>query len=144
MATRCRLARTRLARPRTRAMNQLDRNDLPSISVRRPVLVLVINLLIVLAGIAALLAVEIRELPDVVARVSGIQNLRSASEENSGRIYIEFRPGVDLDTAAADVREAVSRVSRQLPDRVEQVVVVKADDDADGISGRDLGRLQPF
>ena len=121
MATRCRLARTRLARPRTRAMNQLDRNDLPSISVRRPVLVLVINLLIVLAGIAALLAVEIRELPDVdrpvvtvrasfpgaspetmdtevvsllegaVARVSGIQNLRSASEENSGRIYIESR-----------------------------------------------------
>ena len=163
MATRCRLARTRLARPRTRAMNQLDRNDLPSISVRRPVLVLVINLLIVLAGIAALLAVEIRELPDVdrpvvtvrasfpgaspetmdtevvsllegaVARVSGIQNLRSASEENSGRIYIEFRPGVDLDTAAADVREAVSRVSRQLPDRVEQVVVVKADDDAQSV-----------
>ncbi|MGB5720463.1 MAG: efflux RND transporter permease subunit [Woeseiaceae bacterium] len=144
-------------------MNATERNDLPSISVRRPVLVLVANLLIVLAGIAALLAVEIRELPDVdrpvvtvrasfpgaspetmdtevvsllegaVARVSGIQNLRSASEENSGRIYIEFRPGVDLDSAAADVREAVSRVSRRLPERVEQVVVVKADDDAEAV-----------
>ena len=144
-------------------MNQIDRNDLPSVSVRRPVLVLVVNLLIVLAGIAALLAVEIRELPDVdrpvvtvratypgaspetmdtevvsllegaVARVSGIQTLRSASEENSGRIFIEFRPGVDLDTAAADVREAVSRVTRRLPDRIEQVLVVKADDDAQAV-----------
>ncbi len=40
-------------------------DDLPSLSVRRPILVLVFNLLIVLAGIAAILAVEIRELPDV-------------------------------------------------------------------------------
>lgn len=144
-------------------MDASDRDDLPSISVRRPVLILVINLLVVIAGIAAILAVEIRELPDVdrpvvtvrtsfpgaspetmdaevisllegaVARVSGIQELRSASEENTGRIYIEFRPGVDLDTAAADVREAVSRVSRRLPERLEQVVVVKADDNADSI-----------
>jgi multidrug efflux pump subunit AcrB len=137
-------------------MESKDRNDLPSVSVRRPVLVLVLNLLIVLAGVAALTAAEIRELPDVdrpvvsvrasfpgaspetmdaevisllegaVARVSGIKNLRSASEENSGRIYIEFRPGVDLDTAAADVREAVSRVSRRLPERLEQVVDAQA------------------
>ncbi|MGI9238325.1 MAG: efflux RND transporter permease subunit, partial [Woeseiaceae bacterium] len=144
-------------------MDVSARDDLPSISVRRPVLVLVVNLLIVLAGIAALLAVEIRELPDVdrpvvtvratfpgaspetmdtevvsllegaIARVSGIQNLRSASEENSGRIYIEFRPGINLDSAAADVREAVSRVSRRLPERIEQVVVVKADDDAQAV-----------
>jgi len=144
-------------------MEQGERNDLPSISIRRPVLILVANLLIVLAGIAALTAVEIRELPDVdrpvvtvrasfpgaspetmdaevvsllegaVARVPGIHTIRSASEENSGRIYIEFRPGVDLDTAAADVREAVSRISRRLPERVEQVIVVKADDDAQAV-----------
>lgn len=137
--------------------------SLPGMSVRRPVLVLVANLLIVLAGIAAMLAVEVRELPDVdrpfvtvrasypgaspetmdaevisllegaVARVSGIKNIRSASEEDSGRMYVEFRPGTDLDAAAADVREAVSRVSRRLPERVEQVVVVKADDDAQAI-----------
>ena len=144
-------------------MDTSDRDDLPSISVRRPVLILVVNLLVVIAGIAAILAVEIRELPDVdrpvvtvrtsfpgaspetmdaevisllegaVARVSGIQELRSSSEENTGRIFIEFRPGVDLDTAAADVREAVSRVSRRLPERLEQVVVVKADDDAESV-----------
>ncbi len=144
-------------------MTQHRTNDLPSISVRRPVLVLVANLLVVLAGLAALLAVEVRELPDVdrpvvtvrvdfpgaspetmdsevmsllegaVARVSGIKNLRSASEENNGRMYVEFRPGVDLDSIAADVREAVSRVARRLPDGVEQVTVVKADDDAEAI-----------
>jgi hydrophobe/amphiphile efflux-1 (HAE1) family protein len=138
-------------------------NDLPSLSIRRPVLVLVLNLLIVLAGVAAILSVEIRELPDVdlpivsvraeypgaspetmdaevisilegaVARVSGIQNINSASEENEGRMRVEFRPGVDLDSAASDVREAVSRVMRELPDRLEQVVVVKADDDSDPI-----------
>jgi len=138
-------------------------NDLPSLSIRRPILVLVLNLLIVLAGAAALLAVETRELPDVdrpivsvraeypgaspetmdsevvsilegaVARVSGIKNIQSASEENNGRMRIEFRPGIDLDSAASDVREAVNRVSRQLPDRLEQVVVVKADDDSRSI-----------
>ena len=138
-------------------------NDLPSISVRRPVLVLVLNLLIILGGFAAIMAVEIRELPDVdrpivgvraeypgaspetmdaevisiiegaVARVSGIQNIASSSEENNGRMRIEFRPGVDLDSAASDVREAVNRVMNRLPDRLEQVVVVKADSDAEAI-----------
>lgn len=144
-------------------MTDAERNDLPSLSVRRPVLVLVVNLLVVLGGLAALLAVEVRELPDVdrpvvsvrvdypgaspetmdaevisllegaVARVSGIYRIRSASEENNGRINIEFRPDVDIDTAAADVREAVSRISRSLPQRIEQVVVIKADEDAQGI-----------
>jgi multidrug efflux pump subunit AcrB len=138
-------------------------NDLPSLSIRRPILVLVLNLLILLAGIAAILAVEIRELPDVdrpivsvhaeypgaspetmdaevisiiegaVARVSGIQAITSASEENAGRMRIEFRPSVDLDSAASDVREAISRITRELPDRLERVIVVKADDDAQSI-----------
>ncbi|HEX5789216.1 MAG TPA: efflux RND transporter permease subunit, partial [Woeseiaceae bacterium] len=138
-------------------------NDLPSLSIRRPILVLVFNLLIVIAGIAAVLAVETRELPDVdrpivtvraefpgaspetvdtevisiiegaVARVSGIQNIESSSEENNGRIRIEFRPGVDLDSAASDVREAVSRVSHRLPERLERIDVVKADDDSQSV-----------
>ena len=46
-------------------MSDIDRNDLPSISIRRPIQVLVANLLIVLAGVAAMLAVEVRDLPDV-------------------------------------------------------------------------------
>ncbi len=142
----------------TPATNRTD--DLPSLSIRRPVLVLVVNLLIALAGLAALFAIEVRELPDVdrpivtvravypgaspetmdaevisriegaVARVSGIKTISSSSEETTGRVRIEFRPGTDLNAASADVREAVSRISRRLPDRVEQVMVVKADDDA--------------
>ena len=47
----------------TSPSGQID--DLPSLSIRRPVLVLVVNLLIALAGLAAILAIEVRELPDV-------------------------------------------------------------------------------
>jgi len=141
----------------------LEVNDLPSLSIRRPVLVLVVSLLISLAGLAAIQAVEVRELPDVdrpivtvraeypgaspetmdaevisliegaVARVSGIKNIESSSEENNGRIRIEFAPDADLNSSASDVREAVSRISRRLPDRVEQVLVVKADDNSDAV-----------
>ena len=114
---------------------------LPETCVRRPYLAAVMGLLITIAGIGALWGTEVCELPDVdrpvvtvrvtfpgaspetmdtevisllegaVARVSGIKNIRSASEENNGRMYVEFRPGVDLDSISADVREAVSRVA---------------------------------
>lgn len=40
-------------------------NDLPSLSIRRPILIVVVNLLIVIAGLSAILGLEIRELPDV-------------------------------------------------------------------------------
>lgn len=141
----------------------LERNDLPALAVKRPVLVAVLNLLIIIGGLAALFGVEVRELPDVdrpvvsvtaqfpgaapetvdaevtailegaVARVSGVREIDAQSEENGSRVRIEFNPGTDLDSAAADVREAVSRVTRELPDRVEQIRVVKADDNADPI-----------
>ncbi|SDK25423.1 efflux RND transporter permease subunit [Microbulbifer yueqingensis] len=140
-----------------------QRNDLASLAIRRPVLALVLNLLIAIAGIAAFSAVEVRELPDVdvpvvsvrgempgaspetmdaevtsvvegaVARVSGISTIRSSSEENNFRIYIEFNPNVDLDTAAADVREAVNQAQRDLPTDVERLVVVKAADQPDPV-----------
>ena len=140
-----------------------DRTDLPMLAVKRPLLVGVLNLLIVIAGIAALLGVEVRELPnvdrpivsisaslpgaspetidsevtsvleDAVARVTGVRQINSSSEEGGSRIRAEFNPGADLDTAASDVREAVSRVTRELPDRVEQVNIVKADADAQPI-----------
>ena len=140
-----------------------DVNDLPLLAVKRPLLIGVMNLLIVLAGIAAYFGIEVRELPDVdrpivtvsanlpgaapetmdaevtsvlenaVARVSGVREIRSSSEENNSRIRVEFNPGTDLDAVASDVREAVSRVTRDLPDRVEQVRVVKADSDAQSI-----------
>jgi len=133
---------------------------LPEFAVRRPLFALVISLLIVLSGVAAMFGVEVRELPDVdrpivtvratlpgaapetmdsevtsvlesaIARVSGVSDIFASSEENSTRLRAEFQPGVDLDTAAADIREAVNRISRQLPDRVENLFVTKADDDA--------------
>ncbi len=135
-------------------------NDLPAVSVRRPYLATVLNLLIIIAGLGALFGVEVRELPNVdrpivtvranfpggspetidaeitsivegaVARVNGVIEVRSSSEENNFRIRIVFRPSVDLITAANDVREAVSRVQRELPDGVENLVVIKADADA--------------
>lgn len=138
-------------------------NGLTALGVRRPVLIIVINLLIILGGIASVLGVDVRELPNVdrpivsvravydgaspqtmdteitsvlegaVARVSGVKNIESSSEENNMRMRVEFQPGLDLDTAASDVREAVSRVERQLPDDIDQVTIVKADDDAQAI-----------
>lgn len=158
-----------------------DKEDLPSTSVRRPLLALVLNLLIALAGLAALTAAEVRELPDVdqptvtvrgilpgaspetmdaevtsivegaVARVTGVKEIRSSSEENNFRIRLYFSANTDLDTAAADVREAVSRAERDLPDDVEELTVIKADADAspvlrlaaiaDGISEEELTRI---
>ena len=140
-----------------------DKPDLPMLAVKRPLLVGVLNLLIVIAGLAAFAGIEVRELPnvdrpivsvtaslpgaapetmdsevtsvleDAVARVTGVRQINSSSEENNSRIRAEFNPGVDLDTAASDVREAVSRVTRDLPDRVEQVTIIKADADAQPI-----------
>jgi hydrophobe/amphiphile efflux-1 (HAE1) family protein len=144
-------------------------NNLTALGVRRPVLIAVVNFLILLAGLAAVLGVDVRELPDVdrpvvsvravyegaspetmdaevtsvienaVARVSGVNSITSSSEENNMRMRAEFRPGVDLNSAASDVREAVSRVQRQLPDDVDQVLVIKADDDA-----RDIIQISAF
>jgi hydrophobe/amphiphile efflux-1 (HAE1) family protein len=143
--------------------NTLFKDDLPSTSIRRPVLILVLNLLIVTAGIAALYGLEVRELPDVdrpiitvsasypgaapetvdsevtsrlegaVARVSGVKSIRASSEEGSSRIRVEFRPGVNIEDAANETRESVARIERRLPDEVEQVSIVKADNDAQAV-----------
>lgn len=138
-------------------------NDLPSLSIRRPVLIVVLNLLIIIAGLAALNGLEVRELPDVdrpivtvtaafpggspetvdtevtsrlegaVARVSGVKSIRASSEEGSSRIVVEFRPGTNLEEAANETRESVSRVQRELPDDVERLAIIKADNDAESV-----------
>ncbi|CAM3973513.1 efflux RND transporter permease subunit [Pseudoalteromonas byunsanensis] len=138
-------------------------SDLPSLAIRRPVLIVVLNLLIIIAGIAALGGVEVRELPDVdrprltvsasfpggspetvdtevtsklegaAARVSGVKSIRAQSEENSSRIVVEFRPGTNIEDAANETREAVSRVQRELPKEVERVSIIKADNDAQAV-----------
>ena len=139
------------------------KNGLPELGVRRPWLVLVMNLLIAICGLAALMAIEVRELPDVdrpvvsvnaflpgaspetmdaevtrllegaAARVAGVININSSSEENSSRIRIEFRPDIETDQAANDVREAISRIERDLPEALERLSVFKADEQAEEI-----------
>ncbi len=135
-------------------------SELPSLAVRRPTLIVVANLLIVIAGLAALFGVEVRELPDVdrpvvwlhayfdgaspetmdaevtsviegaVARVSGVKSINAASEENNARVIAEFSIDTDLNVAANDIREAVAAIARRLPEGVEDITIVKADADA--------------
>ena len=140
-----------------------DGGGLPGLGIRRPWLVIVLNLLLVVAGLAALRGVEVRELPNIdrpvvsvraeypgaapqtldaevtrvleaaAARVPGVDSVRSASEEGTLRVHVTFRPGVDLITAANDVREAVSRASRELPAGVRNLSVIKADANAEPV-----------
>ena len=144
-------------------LNNLAGAGLPALGVKRPWLIAVMNLLVAIAGLVAVFAIEVRELPDVdepvvnvranfpgaspetmdaevtrilegaVARVSGVKEVNSNSEEGNTRIRAVFNPSSDVDRAAADVREAISRVQRQLPDNVEQLAVFKADEDAEEI-----------
>lgn len=136
---------------------------LSDISVRRPYLAAVMSLLIMIAGIGALWGIEVRELPDVdrpivsvranypgaspttmdaevaslvegaVARVAGVDSVRTSSEEGNFRMRVEFSPSRDLANASNDVREAVSRVENRLPDGVEDLFVVKSEEDADPV-----------
>ncbi|MDH3235176.1 MAG: efflux RND transporter permease subunit, partial [Alphaproteobacteria bacterium] len=136
------------------------RRGATALFIRRPVLAIVMNLLIIIAGLAALTGVEIRELPDVdrpvvtvrttyegatpesidakvtkilesaVARVQGVNSITSSSRYGSSRITVEFSPKTDLNVAVGDVRDAVAGVARRLPEKAEAPVVVKADDDA--------------
>lgn len=131
--------------------------------VRRPILAAVINTLLVVAGLAAFVGVEVRELPDVdqpvitvrtdyegaspqtvdqeltqviegaVARVSGLKALSSESQFGASRVTMEFNDTVDLAVAASDVRDAIGRVSYQLPDTVDEPRIVKADSDSQPI-----------
>ena len=134
-----------------------------SLFIRRPVLTIVVNLLIVVAGLAAFNAIEIRELPNVdrpvisvsidfpgaspetvdrqltsaiesaVARVSGITSISSRSRFEGSRVTIEFSDATDLNVAASDVQNAVARIADNLPEGAKQPQIVKADADADAI-----------
>ena len=137
--------------------------SLSDTAVRRPVLAAVASLLIVVFGLAALQTIPIRELPDVdnavvsvnttyqgaapevvdsditetlegaLATITGIRSISSASRSGRSSITIEFETGRDLDAAAADVRNAVSRVRGNLPEEAEEPLVNKSDADADPV-----------
>jgi hydrophobic/amphiphilic exporter-1 (mainly G- bacteria), HAE1 family len=131
--------------------------------VRRPVLAFVINTLIAVAGLAAFFGVEVRELPDVdrpvitittnytgaaaetidreltatlegaVSRVTGVKSISSSSSYGRSRVTVEFNDGVDLDVAASDMRDAVGRVTNQLPEDADPPTIVKADANSDAV-----------
>ena len=143
--------------------NGQGERGITALFVRRPVLAFVINTLIAVAGMAAFYGVEIRELPDVdrpvitvttdytgasaetidreltavlegaVSRVSGVKAISSSSSFERSRVTVEFSDGVNLDVAASDMRDAVSRVTNQLPDDIDPPRIVKADANADAV-----------
>ncbi|WP_417674214.1 efflux RND transporter permease subunit [Roseibium sp.] len=130
---------------------------LTALFVRRPVFAFVINMLIVVAGLAAFFGVEIRELPDVdrpvitvrttypsaaaetvdreltgviegaVSRVSGVKSISSTSSYGDSRVTVEFADDVDLDTAASDMRDALGRVANDIPEDADPSRIIKAD-----------------
>jgi HAE1 family hydrophobic/amphiphilic exporter-1 len=147
----------------SKVTTETAKSDFTAMFVRRPILAAVINTLLVVAGLAAFAGVEVRELPDVdqpvitvrteyegaspqtidqeltqviegaVARVSGLKALSSESQFGSSRVTMEFADSVDLSVAANDVRDAIGRVSNQLPDDADEPRIVKADSDSQPI-----------
>ena len=137
--------------------------NLSDISVRRPVMAAVANLLLIVFGLTALRDIPIRELPDVdnavvsittqyrgaapevidtdvtetiegaVASISGIRSISSESRQGRSQTTIEFETGRDVDAAANDVRDAVGRVLDNLPEEADPPEVEKSDADADPV-----------
>jgi len=136
---------------------------LSDLSIRRPVLALVASLMIVVLGVASLLSLPVRELPDVdsavvtvvttytgatpqivdtditeivessVAGVSGIKTISSQSRRGRSSTVIEFETGRNIDEAANDVRDAVGRIRTSLPEGADEPRVIKSDSDADPV-----------
>lgn len=133
---------------------------LSDVSIKRPVFATVFSLLIVVFGLAALLGLPVREYPDIdppvvsistdytgaaaevvdtqiteliegaISGIEGIRSIESSTEQGESRTSIEFNTSRDIDIAANDVRDAVSRISNQLPEEADAPVVSKADSDA--------------
>lgn len=136
---------------------------LTDVFVARPILALVINLLIIIAGLAALYSVDVREMPDVdqpvlsvrtnyegasaatvdqevtkvledaLGGLDGLSYIASTSQNESSRITIDLSDGTDVNIAANEAREIVSETSRQLPDGIDDPVVSKSDTNSDPI-----------
>ncbi|WP_200234252.1 efflux RND transporter permease subunit [Thiohalocapsa halophila] len=119
------------------------------LAVTRPVTATVVSLLIVVIGTAAVLNLPVREYPDIddptitatviypgasaavverevtepieeaVSGIDGVRQIRANSRDGRARIEVEFLLSRNLDLAAADVRDRISRVRNQLPDQAE-------------------------
>src|SRR5687767_2089582 len=119
--------------------------SLSELSLRRPVLAIVLNLVIVLFGVIGFSFLGVRDYPAIdppnisvrtsypganadiiesqiteplekaINGISGIKNITSTSSQGSSNINVEFEVGTDLEAAANDVRDKVSQVTRSLP-----------------------------
>jgi len=137
--------------------------NISELSIRRPVLATVIFMVICLFGIIGYTSLGVREYPNVdipiitvtvsypganaevienqitepleqnINGIPGIRSLSSSSSQGYSWITIEFELHVDLETAANDVRDKVSRAQRLLPRDCDPPTVSKADSDSDPI-----------
>jgi len=137
--------------------------NIASVSIKRPVLASVLSIVLLLFGFVGFKMLGLREFPsvdppivtvstsytganaDVMATqitqpleesingIAGIRTLTSSSSDGSSRITVEFNIDADMEAAANDVRDRVSRVLSRLPPDCEPPVVVKTDADADAI-----------
>ncbi len=137
--------------------------NISELSIRRPVLATVMTIIVLLFGIIGYFYIGVREYPSVdnpiisvscsyaganadvienqitepleqnINGIPGIRSLTSVSEQGSCRITVEFELSVDLETAANDVRDKVSRAQRYLPSDCDPPTVSKADADASPI-----------
>lgn len=134
--------------------------NISELSIRRPVLATVLTLVILLFGAIGYLTLGVREYPSVdnpvisvtcsyaganadvienqitepleqnINGIPGIRSLTSVSQQGQCRITVEFELSVDLETAANDVRDKVSRAQRFLPKDCDPPTVAKSDADA--------------
>ncbi len=134
--------------------------SLSSISIQRPVLAIVMSIIIIVFGVLGYTYLGIREFPSVdppiitvstsyvganadviesqitepleesINGIAGIKSLTSASRDGRSTITVEFDIDVDLEAAANDVRDRVSRSLSVLPPDIDMPIVAKADADA--------------
>jgi len=108
------------------SLTQLPIRELPDIDPP------IINVTTVYPGAnAAVVESEITErLEEAINNVTGIKTLSSESREQVSNITIEFNLSRDIDIAAQDVRDRVSRVRGRLPENIDEPVISKQDSDA--------------
>lgn len=136
--------------------------SLPSISLRRPVLAIVLNIIIVIFGVIGFNFLGVRDYPSIdppiinvrtsyaganpdiiesqitepieksVNGIAGIKNISSTSAQGASNITVEFDLGIDLEAAANDVRDKVSQAVRNLPHDIDAPPVVSKADASAG------------
>ncbi|WP_439114343.1 efflux RND transporter permease subunit [Hydrogenophaga sp.] len=134
--------------------------QLPEISIRRPVFATVLSLLILLVGWVSFNGLTVREYPkideptvtvstsftgassevvesqvtktleDSLAGIEGVDVITSISRQERSQITVRFKLERDPDSAAADVRDKVSRVRQRLPQGIDEPVIAKVEADA--------------